>query len=757
MMNIRLKIILLTLVGVGAIAMSFCRKPSSEEKMLQLLRESKATVFSSQNNFSPEAQLVFLDSCLKTVPTTEEGERFKLNHFKANVLVQLGRAKEAVGILKKLERDPNPIYERFGITRRVKDDLAVAYLRLGEQTNCITNHSIDACILPIKNGGIHRDMSGSKGTVDIYKRLLSERPDDLEALWLLNVAYMTLGKYPESVPKKLLIPNLDKADETSITAFEDIAPGLGLDVKNMAGGTIIEDFDNDGYLDLIMSSWDLGESMHYYKNNGNGSFEDKSAISGLDRFTGGLHIMQTDFNNDGFKDVFVVRGAWLSNKFGEQPNSLLKSNGDGTFTDVTIESGLLSFHPTQTATWNDFNNDGWVDVFIGNETSIGVNSHPCELYLNNKNGTFTESAKLAHAGIEAFVKGVTSGDYDNDGWNDIFLSTMSGKRILLKNKGLTGSKSSNVSFEDVSQKAGLALDQNRSFTTWFFDYDNDGWLDILCGDYTMEHNLSYYAAAERLGASPRFHGQPVLYKNNHDGTFSNVTNALGLDKTAFGMGGSFGDIDNDGFLDIFLGTGNPSYKSLIPNKMFKNMGGKSFADVTSSAKVGSLQKGHAVGFGDMDNDGDQDIYIEMGGAYTGDAYQNSFFLNPGQGENNWVSIDLEGVTANKAAIGSRLKITIRENGVARNIYRDVNAGGSFGSAPFKREIGLGKATQIDEIEIKWNGSGYVQRIQNVAVNQFIKVKEGNSKVERVSLKKLAFKDKSHHVIPVCAPVAKASI
>ena len=147
----------------------------------------------------------------------------------------------------------------------------------------------------------------------------------------------------------------------------------------------------------------------------------------------------------------------------------------------------------------------------------------------------------------------------------------------------------------------------------------------------------------------------------------------------------------------------------------------------------------------------------MGGAYTGDAYQNSFFLNPGQGENNWVSIDLEGVTANKAAIGSRLKITIRENGVARNIYRDVNAGGSFGSAPFKREIGLGKATQIDEIEIKWNGSGYVQRIQNVAVNQFIKVKEGNSKVERVSLKKLAFKDKSHHVIPVCAPVAKASI
>ncbi|MCF2506077.1 CRTAC1 family protein [Dyadobacter sp. CY107] len=757
MMNIRPKIILSAIVAVGIMAMSVCKKPSSEEKMLQLLQESKARVFHYQNDFSPEAQLAYLDSSIRETPEAEQGQLFKLNHFKATVLVQIGKVEEAISILKRLERNQNPIYQQIGISRRIKDDLAVAYLRLGEQANCITNHSIDACILPIRNGGVHRDISGSKGTVDIYKRLLAEKPDDLEARWLLNVAYMTLGKYPESVPRKMLIPNLDKADETSVNAFQDIAPDLGLDVKNMAGGTIIEDFDNDGYLDLIMSSWDLGESMHYFKNKGDGSFEDKSAISGLDRFTGGLQVMQTDFDNDGFKDVFVMRGGWLSNTFGEQPNSLLKNNGDGTFTDVTIDSGLLSFHPTQTATWNDFNNDGWVDVFIGNETSIGANHHPCELYLNNKNGTFTEVANQANCGIAAFVKGVTSGDFDNDGWNDIFLSTLSGNRILLRNKGVTGAKPGHVVFEDVTQKAALDKDHNRSFTTWFFDYDNDGWLDILCGDYTMQYNLSYYAAAEQLSVSPEYHGQPVVYKNNHNGTFSNVTRDLGLDKTAFGMGGSFGDIDNDGFLDIFLGTGNPSYKSLIPNKMFKNMGGKSFADVTSSAKVGSLQKGHGVGFGDMDNDGDQDIYIEMGGAYLGDAYQNSFFLNRGQGNNNWVSIDLEGMAANKAAIGSRLKITIREDGVTRYIYRDVNSGGSFGSAPFKREIGLGRATQIDEIEIKWNGSGHIQKIQNVAVNQFIKVKEGNNKVEKVMLKKLAFKDKSHHDIPLCAPVAKASI
>src|SRR5690606_37237844 len=129
-----------------------------------------------------------------------------------------------------------------------------------------------------------------------------------------------------------------------------------------------------------------------------GTFADLSQSSGLQNLKGGLNLVQADFNNDGFKDILVLRGAWLRADYGLQPNSLIRNNGDGTFTDVTTRSGMLSFHPTQTATWNDFNNDGWVDVFIGNETWEGNASsgkHPCELYINNGDETFTNVAREA--------------------------------------------------------------------------------------------------------------------------------------------------------------------------------------------------------------------------------------------------------------------------------------------------------------------------------------------------------------------------
>jgi hypothetical protein len=189
---------------------------------------------------------------------------------------------------------------------------------------------------------------------------------------------------------------------------------------------------------------------------------------------------------------------------------------------------------------------------------------------------------------------------------------------------------------------------------------------------------------------------------------------------------------------MYLGTGNPDYKSVVPNKMFKNVRGERFQDVTASARVGHLQKGHGVSFADMDNDGDQDIYIEMGGVYPGDAYQNSFFLNPGQNTNNWICLKLEGVKSNKAAIGTQVKLTFQENGKTRNVYRDVNSGGSFGSSPFRREIGIGQAAIIDEIEIRWHGSKQVQIFKNVKPNQFLKITEGENSIETVPLKKITW-------------------
>lgn len=728
-----------------------CSEQSSEEKMLQILAETKLKLFSYRNSFCPEAKLAFCDSLLKTLTMSDETLIQKTTFQKAHALLEEGMTAEAIILLEKLAEDKKlPTV----MAQIVDTDLGMAYLRLGEQTNCISNHSAEACIFPIKGGGIHKIQTGSRAAIEQYQAILGRNYDDLESRWLLNISYMTLGEYPQNVPANLLIPNMGVSKVTQdIKPFDDVATDLKIDIKNMAGGAILEDFDNDGYTDIVTSSISINEEMHYFKNNGNGTFSDLSEKSGLKKFTGGLNIMQTDYNNDGFKDIFVTRGAWHVGIYGEQPNSLLRNNGNGTFTDVTIDAGLLSFHPTQTATWNDFNNDGWLDLFIGNESPTDDQlsfGHPCEFYINNKNGTFSEISEKANCHINAFVKGVTSGDYNNDGWQDLFVSTMSGRKYLLKNTGLVRGK---PHFEDVTGAANLDKEQNRTFPTWFWDFDNDGWLDIFVGDYTFANkSLAYYAATDYLNNPITYTGQPFLYRNNHDGTFTNVTEAMGLNKTAFTMGSNFGDIDNDGFLDMYLGTGNPDYKSLVPNKMFRNNKGKNFEDVTTLAKVGNLQKGHGVAFADMDNDGDQDIYIEMGGAFRGDAYQNSFFRNPGQNNNHWLSMELEGTESNKAAIGSRIKISFREDGIPRTIYRDVNSGGSFGSSPLKREIGLGKATMIDEIEIKWNGSGLKQVFKNLPADQFIRITEGSNAILKKNPKKFNFKNSALHDIPICAGI-----
>lgn len=709
--------------------------------MIAILKKVKNKSTVARNQFVPEAKITYMDSLLN-LPHSSPGEIAFCKYLKANVLLEIGREEEAIALLESLEGRINP-YQ----AEKVYKDLALAYLRQGERSNCITNHASASCLLPIKGLGIHQNRSGSERAIALYEQILKRDPNDLESRWLLNIAYMTLGEYPSKVPAEYILPNMEGDTTYKVNAFDDIAADLKLDMNTRAGGSIAEDFNNDGYLDIITCGWGLDDSILYFVNKADGTFQDVSASAGLKGISGGLNIMQTDYNNDGLMDVFVLRGAW-KNEFGLDPNSLLRNNGDGSFTDVTTESGLLSFHPTQTATWNDFNNDGWLDVFIGNETSPQAyqQAHPCELYINNQDGTFTEMAVSANCNINNFVKGVTSGDYDNDGWKDLFISTMDNGRHLLRNKAGEHGK---VLFEDVSTYAGIYSDKGSSFPTWFWDYDNDGWLDIFACDYSFNQTLAYYAAAEKLSIPAGNPQKMYLYHNNHDGTFTNVAKEKGLDKIVFAMGSNFGDIDNDGYLDMYLGTGNPNYQSLVPNKMFKSIRGERFVDVTSSARVGHLQKGHAVSFADMDNDGDQDIYIEMGGAYIGDAYQNSFFLNPGQSTNNWISIHLTGTKANRAAIGSRLKITFTENGQKRTIYRDVNSGGSFGSSPLRREIGMGAATKIDVLEIRWHGSSTIDVFYNIPVNQYIKITEGNKTFETVKLKKIDW------ILPekICAPLA----
>lgn len=734
--NLSMVSVILLLGFMMILVISSCKqRPLPNQEMIDLLKKIQKNNYNPENNFSPEAVVKYSDSVIDN----NEGEEtvIKALHNKGNALLQLGEEQKAIDVFNDLlKKIPGgDIEQRLSIMK----DVAISYLRLGERMNCIRNHNAESCIFPISKEGVHHDKTGSEKAIKIYQKILIDNPGDLESKWLLNIAYMTIGAYPQQVPPRFLLKIKNDDSLHLVKPFTDVAMNAGLNYKSQAGGNIVDDFNNDGYPDIVLSSWSLSEPMRYYRNNGNGTFTDISDSSGLGYLTGGLNMMQTDYNNDGLKDIFVLRGGWRG-KFGKTPNSLLRNNGDGTFTDVTKESGLLSFHPTQTATWADFNNDGWLDVFIGNETEPAGEAHPCELYINNRNGTFTNVAQQAGCAIIQYVKGVTSGDYNNDGLPDIFISTLNGNKILLKNESV---KNGPVKFTDVSNEAGLSNNKYRTFPTWFWDYDNDSWLDILVCGYEFNESLAYYAAAEATQAPVNNAGKVFLFRNKHDGTFEDVTEKVGLNKIAFAMGSNFGDIDNDGYLDFYLGTGNPSFKSAIPNKLFKNIDGKRFLDVTTSARVGNLQKGHEVSFVDLNNDGNEDIYIKMGGAYKGDAYENSLYLNPGQNNNHWVNITLQGTISNKVAIGAKIKVTFRENNIERSVYRDVNSGGSFGANPLRQHIGIGQAKTIEKIEITWPVTGKIQVFENPPVDTNITITEGDSKLKTYQLRRFDFKANMH--------------
>ncbi|HSD07680.1 FG-GAP-like repeat-containing protein [Flavobacterium sp.] len=724
-----MKIKLLLLLSIIASLTQSCDYFSNpNDKMIRIL-EARNRMYNVKNNpFASKVEVAYYDSIVRS---SEEGF-FRLSNEvnKGNALLKLGKEAESVSILenviiknRKLGRTDDP---------QVLKSLAIAFMRLGEKQNCVNYHNPQSCIIPIQKNGIHIVREGSQKAIEIYKELLAINPDDYESKWLLNIAYMTLGGYPEDVPKQWLVPNLNKNNsDYTIKPFVDVAANVGITSRNMSGGVIVDDFNNDNYLDIITSEWSLDGRMHYYQNDKKGKFVDLSKVSELGRFKGGLNMIQADYDNDGYTDIFVLRGAWV-HKFGRQPNSLLHNNGDGTFTDVTIKSGLFSEYPTQAGTWNDFNNDGFLDLFIGNEST--VEAYPCELYINNQDGTFKNVAQAAKCDIVSFVKGVTSCDYDHDGDVDLFISGMNTKKILLKNTGIINGI---PQFIDATDKAGLAGINVATFPTWFWDYDNDGWQDIFVCGYQFDGSIGGQIAMDALNI-PNESSKMYLYHNNHDGTFSDVSKISGLNRTVFAMGSNFGDIDNDGFLDMYLGTGNPDYKSLIPNKLFRNMGNGKFADVTYSGRVGNLQKGHGVAINDLNNDGYADIFIEVGGGYIGDSFYNSLYLNPGQNVNNWIKLKLEGTDTNRSAIGTKIKVSFNENGVYRSVYREVNSGGSFGASALLREIGVGKAKTIDQIEITWAKSHKKQVFKNIQPNQCIKITEGNKNYSKVNLKKIVF-------------------
>ena len=331
-----------------------------------------------------------------------------------------------------------------------------------------------------------------------------------------------------------------------------------------------------------------------------------------------------------------------------------------------------------------------------------------------------------------FYKGVVSGDFNNDGRPDLFLSNRDGPKLLLRNDGPAGADKSPRApwrFTDVAEAAGVT-EPEYSFPCWFWDYDNDGWLDLMVTGYSMRDVGD--VAADYLGR-PHTGQRARLYRNKGDGTFENVSKEAGVSKLLHTMGCNFGDLDNDGWLDFYVGTGDPDLATLIPNRMFRNDGGKRFQDVTTSGGFGQLQKGHAIAFGDINNDGTQDIYSSVGGAVESDHYPNQLFANPGHG-NNWLKLKLVGVKTNRAAIGARVKVVVENEGGERAIYSTVGSGGSFGASPLRREIGLAQARHIKRVEVFWPVTGITQVVTGLEINHLYEIREGVATPTLVKLK-----------------------
>ncbi len=542
-------LLVITCAGQSAVAADEVdpRAPSTL-RMAERLEQIARTVDPLNARFLAGGQVAVLRRRIAERPDLASDPilRFRL----AEALLNSGRNLESLAEFAEAERlatrEGRVLDEGKKVNLRLNQ--ALCHLREGERLNCLSNHNADSCLLPLRGGGIHRWPAPSRQAIGILTNLLEEFPDNLAARWLLNVAAMTVGDYPGHVPSRWLIPPRVFASDIGFPKFRELAPLAGLAPNELSGGSVVDDFDGDNLLDVMVTSIGLRDQMRFFRNNGDGTFTERTRQAGLLGLVGGLSLAPADYDNDGNLDVLVLRGAWLREE-GRFPNSLLRNRGDGTFEDVTEAAGLLSFHPTQTAAWLDFDGDGW--------------------------------------------------------------------------------------------------------------------------------------------------------------------------------------------LDFYLGTGDPDLLTIIPNRMFRNAEGRFFQDVTTAGGFGHLQKGHAVCFADIDNDGDQDIYEDMGGAMTGDVYPNVLYENPGFGH-HWLKLRLQGVRANRCAIGARVRVEIEEQGRVRSLRRTIGSGGSFGANPLRLELGLGKADRIRTVEILWPGSGTRQSLVDLKLDAAYLVREGDAGAKVISLQSFHF-------------------
>ena len=712
---------------------------AGHQRMLELLEEIRVES-AGENPWLGEAAAGAARESLAAAGDAPPARRFRLLVEVAEEELRLGNESEALehfgeayGLLAEVE----------GLAGREKAAtlfrIAVAWLRYGESRNCAATHGAEACILPIRGGAVHREREGSEQAARYLREYLAAVPQnsvqEIQGKWLLNLVHMTLGNHPGGVEPEYRLPLETFGSGAEFPRFRNVAPALGIDTFNLSGGAVVDDFDGDSDLDIFTTTFDPAGEPRFFVGDGEGGFEDRTAAAGLEGLYGGLNVVHADVDNDGDLDLYVLRGAWFG-PHGRHPNSLLRNesvHGEGenggapVFRDVTFPSGLGDAHyPTQTAAWADFDNDGDLDLFVGNEHSAGQPA-PSQLFRNEGAGPdgvvrFRDVAAAAGVEVRAFVKAAVWGDVDNDRFPDLYVSVLGGANHLYRNRG-------DGSFEDVAPELGVT-GPRQSFPAWFWDFDNDGHLDLFVSSYTGDRGGLGFVAASYQGF-PGPWELARLYRGTGGGRFEDVAARSGLTRLHLPMGSNFGDLDGDGFLDFYLGTGYPDYEAVMPNVLYRSLGGERFVDVSLAAGFGHLQKGHAVVFADIDSDGDLDVFEQMGGAFPGDGFGDALFENPGFG-NRWLGLLLVGTESNRSAIGARIRVDVVDaDGGSRSVHRRVNGGGSFGGNPLRQTIGLGRPEAVQKVEVYWPTTDLTETFVSVEMDRLYRVVEGAGELELV--------------------------
>jgi hypothetical protein len=675
-----------------------------------------------ENVYECDARVARLERELAALPkNAPPRQRFALLYELGDLAVLLGAERAGIAVLEQADQIAKSI--EGGLRGEVADELLLrlgaAWLRVGETENCCAAHTPTSCILPLAGPSLHAKQEGSRNAIVYFDRLLTRQETGdfarRQALWLRNLAAMTLGEWPDGVPPDRRVPPEHFAPGEDFPRFPNVAEAAGVDVFGNAGGAVAEDFDEDGDVDLLVSNFAPDGQLRFFRNAGNGTFEERTKEAGLEGLLGGLNMVQGDYDGDGRVDVLVLRGAWLG-RAGRHVKSLLRNEGDGTFTDRTFEAGLSGADlPSQTAAWADFDNDGDLDLFIGNETAQGLDA-PCQLFVNDGTGAFAERAGDCGVTNGGFTKGVVAADFDGDRLPDIYVSNLGQRNRLYRNCG-------GLQFEDVAAVRGVA-DPANGFPAFAWDFDQDGCLDILALPfYVTIGDLASAALKQAIRCDV-----PHLYRGDGRGAFEDVTQRCGIAKPCSPMGANFGDLDNDGFPDAYLGTGTPMTRAIMPNLLWHNRGGRDFADVTLPSGTGHLQKGHGVAFADFDGDGDLDIFEEMGGSYRGDKVRSVLYANPGFG-NRWLGVRCVGVKSNRSAIGARIRAEIVDGETRRSVWAWVGSGGSFGANPLRQHLGLGKATKVETLEVYWPATDTTQTFRDVPADRVVTVTEGEEKLD----------------------------